>query len=79
MQTIPKIGQRVRYLGSDVIDPCEGVVTLIVKDCDPETGEEIPFDPNIWSVRLKPDILPPNWPYPGHIEFVPYIKNIQPA
>lgn len=76
MKIIPKIGQRVSYDGW--LGPLTGTVKEIYPDFDAHTLTDTPFDPETWSVSMKVDELPDNWPYTGTDRLVPAIDEIEP-
>lgn len=84
MRKLPKIGQRVRYPGSEVVGPCEGVVHAIYptrdydEDADGEPiglGRERPVTQ--WHVGVTVEKLPEKWCYTGTNRFAPCVAELE--
>jgi hypothetical protein len=78
MDTIPEIGQRVRYRGSVLMAACEGEVTKIYEGYKPDLSPA-PFTPQTWHVAMRVDVKPEGWPYGLSDSFAPAIADIEPV
>ena len=94
METAPKIGQRVRYLGKENhVGPCTGTVIRVypndVWDEDLDWSDD-DLEPGVnvfpigrdhernWQVAFKCDERPSPWPYGGDLLFAPSVSEIHP-
>ena len=83
MDKCPKVGDRVRYNGR-FLGPLEGkVMKIYVKHTFDEDRSDKwnaihgkPLPEREWSVSMKPDVLPKDWPYTGNDCFAPSVSDL---
>jgi|SRR5882672_1640389 len=83
MKTCPKIGEFVEFLGNCAIGPCLGYVEHIYRtyefDYVNDRETNIPLPEREWHVRMRPDVLPAQWPYAGSQVFAPEVNELRKA
>ena len=76
MLRMPKIGERVVYVGS--WEKMRGVVGVVTKQYPGYIHRDADGTVRVHdSVAVKPDVLPEGWPYPEHDTFAPQVSELR--
>lgn len=81
MRRLPKIGDRVRYVGAIHVGPCVGTVVAIYPEFEEGadgrlTGRYLPE--SSWHVGVRVDAVPVPWCYEGD-RFAPALSMLRAA
>ena len=81
MDSAPRVGQFVTFIGNSVTGKCTGIVLHIYpqyvydEDAGRETAELLPE--RDWHVAVRPGTLPGLWPYGGYDTFAPQVAELR--